>query len=486
MTPPFPRAPGDPPSRSIRVAASFRDPSGYVFRRGQDIFRALDEDSFGVLRRLVANGTFAQLIQEQAIVRTQFVEDPELTETLSSEHPGFQQFLRHEPLDPITYPYEWPISMLADAAALTLDLQMRLLSSGCSLKDATPYNIQFMNGRPVFIDLSSFERPRRLDLWFALGQFAQMFTFPILLCRYAGWDLRSYFLANLGGLGIEEVARNFSLLRRLRPRLLLDLTLPLWLHRWVEKGQRARREVLDKRRDNPRPQVLNLRRLRSKITKLASSHKPSGVWSEYARVCNYDETAERAKQSLVAEFLKARRPKRVLDLGCNTGAYSRLAAENGATVLAVDSDHDAVEVLYRRLRENPAPISPMVVDLCNPSPAIGYMNRERPAFLDRVAADCVLALALMHHLLVSGNLPLAAIRDMMLAMTRRDLVLEFIPPEDDMFRRLLKFRVDLFDGLTLERCREVFLGRFRLLKEEPVPHSTRTLLFLTKNPPLGE
>ncbi|OHB69067.1 MAG: hypothetical protein A2V70_11560 [Planctomycetes bacterium RBG_13_63_9] len=465
-----------------RLPGSFRDPSGFVFSHEGRIFRAIDEDCRQVIKGLMNEGLFSKLVEEQVVVRTEFVEDDPLRRTLAAECSGFDHFLEHEILSTITYPYEWSVSMLADAGIHTIDLQLRLLASGCSLKDATAYNVQFVHGRPRFIDLSSIERPRRLDVWFALGQFAQMFTFPLLLTRYHGWDLRSYFLANLGGREAEQVARGLGWAQRLRPRYLLDVTLPVWLNRWAERGGHARRELLDKRKDNPSAQVVNLRRLRSKLRKLASSYKPRGVWSQYTDICNYDDTAEHAKRALVEEFLASTKPARVLDLGCNTGDYSRLATACGAHVLAVDSDHDAVELLYRRLRENPAPITTMIVDLCNPAPSIGFMNRERPSFLDRVDADCVLALALIHHLLVSGNLSLEGIRDMMYELTSRDLVLEFVPTDDNMFERLMRFRARLFDDLTLDSCREVFLKRFQLLKEQRIPDSKRTLLFLRRVP----
>jgi len=462
------------------VAASFRDPSGYVFLREGTVFRAIDRPCHDLLRELAEKGLLGQLIDERAIVPTEFVDEPALRGALTSEQPGFEHFLRHQRIANITYPYEWTISMLADAGAHTLDLQMRLLGWGCSLKDATPYNVQFVGGRPTFIDLSSIERPKRLDLWFALGQFSQMFTFPLLLRRYRGWDLRSYFLASLGGRAIEDVAASFGRLEWLRPRLFLDLTLPLLLHRWVEKGQRARREVLEKPSPDVTPQMLNLQRLRRKVAKLAAGYRPKGIWSQYARVCTYDHRAEQAKRGLVKEFLDSTRPRTVLDLGCNTGQYSRLAAECGAEVIAADADHDAVEVLYRGLRERPAPITPMVVDLANPSPGIGYMNRERAPFFERVRADCVLALALVHHLMVSANLSLSAIRDLLAELTRRDLVLEFVPTDDEMFRRLMKYRVDLFRDVTLDRCRETFQERFQLLRESPIPDTRRTLLLLRK------
>jgi len=469
-----------PVSSSQRIAGSYRDPSGYVFTRGDRVFRAIDDPCFELLKQLEGDGTFREFIERQWIPGTEFVQDRALAAELREEHPGYEHFLEHERISAITYPYEWSVSMLADAGIRTLDVQLHLLERGCALKDATAYNIQFVRGEPTFIDLSSFERPQRLDVWFALGQFMQMFLYPLLLNRRRGWDLRSYFLASIGGRPIEDVARSFGWLERLRPSLLVDVTLPLWLHRWGEKGDRARREMLERRREDTKAQSLNLRRLRRKLAALAHGYRPRGVWADYTEMCSYEQQAEDAKKRLVAEFLDQTQPGCVLDLGCNTGDYSRLAAERGAEVVAVDADHDAIELLYRDLRKNPAPITPMVIDLANPSPGIGYMNAERAPFLERADADCVLALALIHHLLVSANLSLEAIRDMLFALTRRDLVLEFVPTDDTMFQRLMKFRVNLFGGLTLDLCRKVFQERFKLLSEIPIAGSKRALLFWRK------
>jgi SAM-dependent methyltransferase len=369
---------------------------------------------------------------------------------------------------------------LANAGAATVDMQLRLLEAGCSLKDGTAFNIQFVRGRPKFIDLTSVERPQRLDFWFALGQFNQMFLFPLLLCRYGGWDLRSYFQSNLGGRDVEQVAQGFGWLQKLRPRMLLDVTLPMLLTRWADKSAGSWRNTMESPRRNAAPQIANLRRLRAKILRLAAGYKPQGVWSDYTQICNYEEGAEQSKKTLIKEFFLSTKPETVVDLGCNTGDYSRLATQCGAEVVAADAAHDAVEILYRRLRQEPAAISPMVIDLCNPSPGLGLMNRERPAFLERIHGDCVLALALIHHLLVSGNLSLDAICELMATIARRDLILEFVPTDDNMFERLLKFRVNLFAGLTLETVKTAFSKRFHLLKEAPIAGSKRTLLFLRK------
>ena len=242
------------------------------------------------------------------------------------------------------------------------------------------------------------------------------------------------------------MAANFGLLGRWRPGLLLDVTLPDLLARWA-KGRRFGAAGRDETHGpqpggvgRPHPaQVMTLKRLRRKVARLAAGYRPAGQWARYEETCQLQPAGRQAKLAAVERFLRNTRPARVLDLGCNTGHYSRLAAGLGAQVIAADADHDAVEVLYRQLRRQPAPIWPMVVDLCNPSPAVGLMNRERAAWAERVESDCVLALALLHHLLVAGNLPLAAACDLLAGLTRRDLVLEFIPHERPALQRLLEF-----------------------------------------------
>ncbi|HYV85394.1 MAG TPA: class I SAM-dependent methyltransferase [Patescibacteria group bacterium] len=467
-------------SGPTRDAGSFRDPSGYVFQQDGRVFRAVDAPCAAILRGLSGKGALARLVADGLVVPTEILPPSPLTERLVREHPGYDQFLEHERIQPVTYPYCWTVSMLADAGLHTLDLQIRLLESGHSLKDATAYNIQFVNGRPLFIDLSSIEKPARLDIWVALGQFQQMFTFPLLLVRYRGWDLRSYFLGSLGGRTVEQVARAFPGPSRLRPRLLLDLTLPLWLNRRGDTGKTGGREILTRPNPDSGAQVLNLRRLRRKIARLADGYRPHGTWSRYTGECSYTDAAEDAKKALVRSLLEPLRPATVLDLGCNTGDYSYLAAGLGAAVVAADGDHDAVELLYRRLRKTPARITPMVIDIGNPSPAIGFRNLERASFHDRVRADCVLALAVIHHLHVSGNLPLELIGALFADLTRDALILEFVPPDDPQFQRLTRFRLDSYAGMTIENCLAAFASRFELVRREPVPGSPRTLLLLRR------
>ena len=468
-----------------RVSGSFRDPSGYVFQHAGRIFRALDRAAADLLRDLDAHGHLARWAQEGLVVGTRFVTDSGLLLELAAAHPGFDSFLEHDRIAPITYPYEWSTSMLADAGRLTLRLQAELIQLGLALKDATAYNIQFVRGRPVFIDLTSIEKPARLDLWFALGQFNRMFLYPLLLVKHAGWDLRSYFLSNLDGRSTLQVGQAFPFHQRWSPALILDIGLPFALEKKVKAGKAAAPKPpaaahAGAPAGNPVAQEMTLRRLDKKIAALAASIAPATVWGDYTQICSYDEAAEASKKALVRDFLRQAQPAEVLDIGCNTGDYSRIAADGGAAVFATDFDIGAVEQMYRRLKQEPKSITPMVVDIANPSPGIGYRNAERPPFLERARPDCVLALAVLHHLLVGANLPMAAVRDLFASIARKHLVLEFVPTDDVMFRKLIEFRVNLFGDVTLDRCLEVFGEKFALVRREPIRNSPRTLLLFEK------
>lgn len=463
-----------------RIPGSFRDPEGFVFEHGGRIFRALSSKAVEVLAPLEQGGHFRRWAEAHLVVATSFVPPGALFDELSALHPGWPAFLAHERIPLVSYPCEWSTTMLADAADLTLRFQEELLGLGLSLKDASAYNVQFVEGRPVFIDLTSIEKPERLDAWHALGQFNRMFLYPLLLAKHAGWDLHSYFLANLDGRSTLQVGQAFSAAKRFSPSLLLDVGLPYAIEKRIKHAPARSRPASAPARGGAEIQRMTLHRLASKIGKLARSLRPDTVWGDYTNTCSYDDEAERSKKAIVADFLRRSAPGTVLDLGCNTGDYSLLAAGQGASVLATDFDVSAVDQLYRRLKDSPGRVTPLVVDVANPSPGIGFMNRERTPFLERAHADCVLSLALLHHLLVGANLSLPLVRDLFARLADKHLILEFVPPTDPMFRKLVEFREDLYSDLTLESCIDAFAPDFAPLEVKPVEHSPRTLVLFGK------
>lgn len=463
-----------------RVAGSFRDPSGYVFWSKGRLFRGIDQACLETLGGLRKQGLLDRLIAEGLVVPSWFVEEEGLLQSLRADHPGFSAYIEHEVIESISYPYEWTVSMLAHAAEVTLDLQARLMQAGYALKDATAFNIQFHKGKPVFIDLPSIERPKRLDIWYALGQFQRMFVYPLLLTRHYGWDLASYFQTRLDGRGLQEMAHILSPGQRWHPRLWMDVSLPLLFESRAGGKAQTGQEILGKSVQNTAPQEMTLRRLRSKVASLAAGYRRQGTWAHYEKTCTYSATATNTKKELVKRYFQQTKPRSVLDLGCNTGEYTFLAAECGARVWAVDGDHDAVDILYGRLKGKSLAVTPLVVNICQPTPAIGFLNEERVGFLERGRSECVIALALLHHLLVSGNLSLAACRDLFARVTTDSLILEFVPTDDPMFLQLTKYRTTEFSGITLKNCLEVFSSCFEVTAVEPLPDLKRHLLFLRK------
>lgn len=444
-----------------------------MFSSGESILRGVTPafiETFDIAREC---GILGELVSKSRLIETRRLPDNEARETGILDD-RLRAVLLHRRLELVTFPYEWTFSMLADAAIVTLEIQLALLQHGLGLKDASAFNIQFDGSSPVLIDVTSIHKPERLDVWEALGQFGQMFTYPLMLARYRGWDLRSYFMGHLNGHDVLRVAQA-SGWTRWHPRNLLDVTIPALLQRLTG----AVHAVPSRSSSTPLAQTLNLRRLLLKISRLRQGYQPTSRWSHYDAP-GYTPDARQAKCDVVRTLLMRTSPETVLDIGCNTGQFSVLAAECGARVIAIDADHDAVDVLYRKLAGGSGWIQPLVIDVTNPSPAVGFRNTERPAVLERIRADCVLALGVIHHLFVDGNLPLEAIRDQLFSLTRRHVILEFIPREDDMFGQLSRGRRMDFESYTHKRVRAVLEGCFRIESDQAIAGSQRRMLLLRR------
>lgn len=462
---------------------SFRDPSGEVIHLEGQVYRRVSHDSVAPLRKLEASGLLKDLIAKHLIIETRFVEPSEAVfKTLTERFGSNSDYLWHKALTFVTYPYEWTRSMVADAASLHLKLQIALTRQGFSLKDASAFNIQFENSTPVFIDIPSIEIPPRFDAWVAYGQFCRMFLFPLALGKYVGVDTKGYYLSNIDGMDVEAAYRILGPWKSLRPRLFVDVFLQAHMHRYAT----SRAGVPGKpTRDgtgqtgNPDSQILNLARLMGVCEKMQTARK-AGVWADYAQNNSYSSAAEKQKMEFVDGFMQEHAPKAVLDIGCNTGNYSVLAARRGAWTMGIDADHDAVDSFYNQVKGTGLPVTPLWIDLANPSPGTGFRNRERKSFLERAKFDAVFALALMHHLLVTSRIPLPAMRDLMADLTGRWLVIEFVSLEDPMFQTLLKLRENIYGYLTRDLFEKVFAERFRLVKRSELDGTRRTMYVFEK------
>ncbi len=467
-------------ARPVRDPGSFRDPSGFVCHLGDEVYRAVDDRCAALVDALSGSGLLTQLQQEAGLVPTRLVREHDAAHTTLRQHfPHAHAFLQHEKIPFLSYPYEWPRSMLADAALCCLDLQILLIEHELSLKDASVYNIQFARGLPVFIDVPSIEAVTRRDVWTGLHQFYRMFLFPLLMSRFGRTTLKEYFLSNLEGADLDNVYDRFGFLGSLRASLWLDVWLPYQLQRCNRSNGTALRNRIERNTSDPRPLLINLRRLRRKVDSLCDASRGTSRWIDYAGHNSYSEDDTARKKAFLTRFLEAHPLTRILDIGCNTGRYAELAARRGVPLVAIDTDESCVDTLHRRTRKTGLDILPLVMDITNPSPGIGFRNSERQPFTSRASFDCVFALALVHHLLVTSRLPLESIRDMLADLTSAWAIVEFVAPDDPMFVQILGAREDIYRHVTLDRFLEVFGTRFHVRDRQPVAHH-RTLVAFEK------
>ena len=320
---------------------------------------------------------------------------------------GFAAVLRHERIPFLSWPFEWPFSMLKDAALLTLELIDAALDEGLILKDGTPYNVQWRGAAPVFIDVGSFERLGEGEPWFGYRQFCMQFLYPLMLRSFRDVSHRPLLRGELEGISPEQMRNLLSLRDRLRRGVLTNVVLHARLERrHSDRSATDAREEVSRAGFKPELIKANVGRLAKLIRGL--DWKPAGSeWSEYRETSTYDEEGLAAKEAFVEAAVASAAPALVWDLGCNDGRFSRIAADAGAYVVAIDGDEVAVDRLYRELRaEGSDGILPLAVDLVDASPGLGWRGEERPPLERRAKPDLVLALALVHHLAIGANVPL--------------------------------------------------------------------------------
>ncbi len=368
--------------------------------------------------------------------------------------------------------------MLKDAARLHLDLLLAADPEGIITKDGTAYNLQWRGTQPVFIDIGSFERLRDGEPWAGYRQFCQTMLYPLMLQSHLDIDFRPWLRGQVEGIEPGQLRRMFTGSRRWKAGVLRHVHLQHALERrYAHASGSQMRSDLRSAGFSTELVLATLRGLRKLVDRLDWQPETSH-WVGYRDTCSYSAADTRAKQDFVDGALAAAgRLRLVLDLGANDGAYARLAAERADYVVAVEADHAVTDTLYRKLRdEGQRRILPLVMDLADPSPGIGWRGRERAGF-DRRAhdADAVLALALVHHLAIGRNVPLPEVLDWLGALGRH-VVVEFVDPADPMAQRLLANKpAGLFDDYRADVFERLFRERFTVTRTESLPSGTRTL-----------
>ncbi|HXV37685.1 MAG TPA: SAM-dependent methyltransferase [Myxococcota bacterium] len=459
--------------RGGRLGASFRDPSGFVFERDGVLYRQVNRSYAADYDRLLGSGLYAALVEKGLLVAH---EEVSIAPTGVADA---YRILRPDALRFFSYPYEWCFGQLQDAALATLEIQRIALGFGMSLKDASAYNIQFRDGRPLLIDTLSFESYRAGSPWVAYRQFCEHFLAPLALIAYRGAALARLMRVHLDGIPLA-LARS---LLPARAWLRLQLLLHIALH---ARYQRRFEAVGSRSVAAPTPRALSAKSFDNLLAALhgacaSLAWEPSHTeWADYYAGDSYSEAGDRNKEAAVAEYLDRIRPATVWDLGGNTGRFSRIASERGSFTVCFDVDAACVERNYREMRRRrEARLLPLVMDLVNPSPALGWAHRERFSLVQRSSADLVMALALIHHLAIANNVPLPDVAEFFASLAPH-LVIEFVPKSDPKLQVLLATREDIFPDYTQPGFERAFAARFEIVDSRALKGSERAIYLMRR------
>ena len=455
------------------VDSSFRDPSGYVFNFEGKFYRAVHNSYKQNLNLFEGSGLYEKLLDRKQILA---YENVEITKFDLSH--DVCKILLPEQLKHISYPYERCFSQLQDAALLTLDIQETSLQYGMSIKDASAYNIQFHKGLPVLIDTLSFEKYEEGKPWVAYQQFCQHFLAPLLLASYV--DIKSLKLLQIyiDGINLDYTVKQLPMLAIIKPMVFMHI----YLH---AKAQ-------NKNADNVKSVKKNIRKvsllgligsLKSLIKSLKWKPKRT-EWGNYYSDTNYSDLSMENKRNIIDSLINEVKPQFLWDIGGNNGEFTRLASSKGIESILFDIDYAAIEKSYQKTKlEDEKNISAFVADFTNPSPGIGWNNRERLSIIERGSADTVLALALIHHLCISNNLPFSYLANFFVKITSKFLVIEFVPKSDSQVQRLLKTRDDIFSYYTEDCFKNEFSKFFSIIKSIVVDDSERIIYLMQKRVP---
>ena len=459
------------------LLGSFRDPKGHIYLKNNRVFRTIRTPGMADFRAVEDTGLLSDLVERGWLLP---YEDVAIGDLPFKAEDGTERVLEHPKLPFVSYPYEWCFSELQDAALLHLDIQIAALDAGVTLSDATAYNVQFVGGKPVFIDHLSFQPYREGEMWLGHKQFTDQFLNPLLLTAKTGVSFNNWFRGGLEGIP----ATDLSPLLPLRSKFGLKMFTQVVLQARLEKKNRHNlsADAADRIRNTKFPKAA-YRGMLTSLRGWIAGLKPKGLlteWGDYTTTTSYTDDEAAKKDAFVRGFSETVKPSMLLEIGCNRGDYAKAALEAGAKhVIGIDGDPAAIEDSYRLSKAENLAFTPILMNFGNPSPSQGWAEGERDGLAARAPADGMQALALIHHLAIGGNVPLERCVDWLMSLAKQG-VIEFVPKTDPMAKMLLQLRDDIFADYTLETFITAIERRGRIVKQETVTKSGRVLVWFER------
>jgi len=443
-----------------RNGGSFRDPKGYVLHHNKNVYRVINTSYQEEYDYCIKSGLYKKLIDEGLLLSFEESLDLEINSK------DVYKIVKQEGINFISYPYEWSFDMIKDAAITTLKIQEISMEHRMSLKDASSYNIQFHKGKPIFIDITSFEMFEEKP-WIAYRQFCEHFLGTLALMAKKDVRLSNMLVNYIDGIPLDIVSNIIP------KTTFTNFGLTAHLHAHAK----AQKKYEDKKINKKKLGKLQLRgiidSLRSTIKNLKLEQKTE--WADYYDDTNYTTEAEKNKLEIVKKFIDKTDTEIIVDFGSNDGKYSKIAAEK-SLVISIDIDPIAVNNNYKNQNNN---VIPIIGDLSNPSPSIGWNNLERPSLLKRIGKNTCMALALIHHLRITFGIPLSKQFELFSEISEY-LIIEFIDKNDSQIIKLLQNREDVFDDFTEDSFIKIASENFEILENSSIKDSKRKI-YLMKN-----
>lgn len=456
---------------SRRIQSSFRDPSGFLFLQNEILYRQINQSYKENYDHLMNSGLYKKLIDVELLVPHQEADitppDPQTA----------YKIIQPEVISFISYPYEWCFSQLKQAALATIEIQKIALEYGMTLKDCSAYNVQFRDYKPVLIDTLSFEKYQEGQVWKGYKQFCQHFLAPLALMSHRDIRLNQLLRIYIDGIPLDLTNK----LLPMRTHSMFSLLAHIHVHAKSQKRYESKEINVKDYNLSKRSFIGIIESLHSTIKK-QSWHPDGTEWGNYYSDTNYSESSFEQKKKIISSLLERFNPKSLWDIGSNTGVFSRIASRKGIKTISFDVDPVAVEKNFLEcVEKKDTNLLPLLIDLTNPSPDIGWHNQERTSFTKRGPVDAILALALIHHLAISNNVPLDMIAEFF-AKNCKHLIIEFIPKEDSQVMRLLATREDVFMDYTQDNFEFQFKKLFTIQDKLKIDGSLRTIYYMQKTP----
>ncbi|WP_276501495.1 hypothetical protein [Terrimonas pollutisoli] len=456
------------PGAVINHPSSYRDPSGFIFEKNGELYRQVNICFKEHFDHFIQSGCYDQLIKKNLLIPHE-----QIPENFTGDTDHYTT-LKPQRISLITYPYEWSFDMLKDAALLTLGLAKEVLNYGMMLKDATPYNIQWHKGQFIFIDTLSFEKYAETP-WIAYRQFCENFLGPLLLMHYCKMPLHQLQLSWPDGIPLAIIK---SLLPK-RSRFSLHAYLHIHLHAKVSSSNKRNTNVVQHFSKQKLTNLLSS--LETLINKLKLPEQKS-TWSGYYEEASKRDNYLEEKKKIIGEWLVDLKPsiKTAADIGTNEGEFSKLLAGQNIEIASADFDPFCINRLYLSIKKtNEKNIQPLILDISNPSPALGVNNEEKSAFISRPDVDLVLALALIHHLIIGKNIPFEKVAKLF-ATLGNYLIIEFVPDQDEKAKFLIAQKSKFIMDYNKDSFESSFKKYFTIEKQKNISGSQRSLYLLKK------